>query len=217
MSKAYDFIHITKSGGSCFYFNTIKASNYRDFFEFDHDRNPMNPHGTVCSDVKNPIVIIRDVESRFYSMYKYWKNGSSLWGRSEEQIERVRDYSIIDFINLIKKRDLKKLIQLSDQKTIWLNHFLPSSHWIKENDYTKTIIIKYNNNLNNQFQKFFKYLGVDIGTTYPVLNKSLLIDEKEDWEKHRFEIDEFIFEYFKDDVRLIDTIMTEPSRFRLVI
>jgi len=187
------------------------------FFEFDQDRNPMNPHGTVCSDVKNPIVIIRDTESRFYSMYKYWKSGSLIWSRSAEQLARSKNQSVMNFINLLKKRDIKKLIELSDEKTIWLNHFLPSSHWIKERDYSKTIIIKYKKNLNNQFQKLFRYLEVDIGTTYPVLNKSLLNDEKEDWDKHKFEIDEFIFEYFKDDIGLIDAIMTEPSRFKLVI
>ena len=214
MKEKYHFIHITKSGGSCFYFNTTKAENYSDFIEFDRLKLA---HELTCAEVDNPIVIVRDVESRFYSMYRYWKYGSELWPRSIEKLEQTLHYSILDFIELLENGDMVKITELSDNETIWFKHFLPSSHWIKEKDYSKTVVVRYQRDLNEQFQKLFRRLGFDINANYPKINASRPDSSEKIWENNKAKINEFISKYFEDDIKLINSINSNPSLFRLVI
>ena len=92
----YTFIHPTKSGGTAVeryfkqhYSSTICGSG----------------HGNICKNNNNPIIIIRDVKTRFYSMYKYWKNGAvdTKYKRNKEWGCKYTDTTVLDFINMLKK------------------------------------------------------------------------------------------------------------------
>ena len=138
----YTFIHPTKSGGTALeqYF----SEHYRK------DINVKIGHFYACSNTNNPIIVVRDVKSRFYSMYKYWKNGAvdGVWKRSLHEIQQNKNISIYDFINTLKNNK-EKLIG----KFIQPIHFSNTCHWIPKNvNYKNIIIIKYEKNLNDKVQ-----------------------------------------------------------------
>ena len=115
----YTFIHPTKSGGTSIDEYFIK--HYKDFI------NNSSCHKNTCNDNNNSIIVVRDVQSRFLSMYKYWKNGSEKWKRVK------KDASLLDFITLLKTNK-KKLCG----GVINMHHFDNTTAWIKT-DYKNAI------------------------------------------------------------------------------
>lgn len=158
--------------------------------------------------------MVRDVKTRFYSMYKYWKNGAidGLWKRSLDEIQQNKNTSIFDFINILLNNN-KKLCG----KFIYSYHFYNTCYWIPKNvDYKNLIIIKYDTNLNDKVQKLINILNME-STNIPLnfVNVSNNINTEFDINDER--INNFIEKYFYDDIQLIKKINSQPELFKLVI
>lgn len=205
MSK-YTFIHPTKTGGTSV--ELFFKEHYSDYIVGEG-------HGNICTNENNPIIIVRDVKSRFFSMYKYWKNGAkdTKFKRSRKWIEEHKNVTILDFIHMLKSKKRKE--QLYSGFT-WDQHFDNITKWIKPNtNFKNIIIIRYEKNLNQKIQTLINRLGIkNKNVILPVSNVSLdtncvEIDNKE--------VKEFISEYFKDDIEFIRRINSNPHAFKLVI
>jgi hypothetical protein len=102
-------------------------------------------------------------------MYNYWKNGSISGNfiRGEQFIEKYSNYTIKDFIKLIKTNSDKDLYC----GFTWDAHFKPQTFWIKQNVYKKTIIIEYTSNLNDTVHALLNYLDIpDKNIVVPIVN-----------------------------------------------
>ena len=203
----YTLIHPTKSGGT----------SIENFF-YLHYRSSFRGmgHASICKNNNNPIIVVRDVKSRFLSMYKYWKNGSvdmKNFKRSEEFKKCNENVSIIDFINILKTNPE----ELCEGFT-WSAHFRTTCSWIdKKTDYKNIIVITYETELNPKIQKLINILGIENkniplpknNVSVPIYNENDLLDDPI--------VDDFINDYFKDDITLINTIKNNPELFKLVI
>ncbi len=201
----YTFIHPTKSGGTAVeryfkqhYSSTICGSG----------------HGNICKNNNNPIIIIRDVKTRFYSMYKYWKNGAvdTKYKRNKEWGCKYTDTTVLDFINMLKKNDR----QLYNGFT-WKQHFEPTVKWIHPScKYKNIIIIRYEENLNGKIQKLINRLGIpNKNIPVPIVNVSKSTNCE--YNGNDDIINNFISDYFKSDIEFIHKINTQPELFKLVI
>jgi len=208
MTIKYTFIHPTKCGGtSCdIYFK----KHYSDYIVG-------GDHSILCGNNNNPIIIVRDVKSRFLSMFKYWKSGAidTHYKRDEQFINKYKEMTILDFISLLKNKDYSKL----HVGFTWSSHFTPNSHWINNTDYKNIIILKYNHNLNDSIHKLINILNIpNKNVILPITNISKTIDKDiEIYEQNKDYINNFINEYFKDDVDLMNTINNFPEKFKFVI
>ena len=204
--KIYTFIHPTKSGG------TAVERYFRDYYK---DYIIGMGHATKCSNINNPIIIVRDVKSRFLSMYKYWKNGSvdNIFGKRDESWkQKYNNATVLDFIQILKND--KSLLY---HKFTHKEHYFNTTHWIGNTDYKNIIVIKYDNNLNNKIQKLLTALSIpNKNIVLPIINKSNSIDNKVCKTNNKY-VDEFIQNYFKDDIKLIKTIENKPGLFKLVL
>ncbi len=206
MNNKYTFIHPTKSGGTAV--ENYFSKHYKDYITG-------TGHETKCTNTNNPIIIIRDVKSRFYSMYKYWKNGSidSNFKRSSDFKEIHKSISILDFIDLLKYNKEKLYHGFT-----WNQYFENTNKWIGDTDYKNIIIIKYCNDLNDKIQKLINYLNIP-NKNIPLTKYNVSVDMS-DQDKLLMDdvnINEFIEDYFKDDIKLINIIENNPEQFKLVI
>ncbi len=201
----YRFIHPTKSGGTAVerYFKQYYSNNICG-----------QGHGDTCKNNNNPIIIVRDVKTRFYSMYKYWKNGAidTNYKRNEAWIYKYNDTTVFDFIRMLKSKDRQLY-----QGFTWKQHFDTTVKWIHPScKYKNIIIIRYEENLNVKIQKLINKLGIkNKNIPVPVVNVSKNTNCEYDIENKI--VNEFIHEYFKDDIELIHKINTQPELFKFVI
>ena len=170
-------------------------------------------HLNTCTNDNNPIIIVRDVRSRFLSMYKYWKNGAidTDYKYSYDMKNKNADVSILEFIHKLKnnKSDLYSSF-------IWDAHFANTTYWIANADYKNIIIIKYTDDLNEKIQQVINLLGIpNKNIPVPRVNISAPIDDES--ELYYTEVNNFIEEYFKDDIELLNTIENSPELFKFVI
>ena len=202
----YTFIHPTKSGGTAV---------ERYFRQYYNDYIVGIGHATTCSNTNNPIIIVRDAKSRFLSMYKYWKNGSvdNIFGKRDESWnKKYKKATIIDFIHMLKNN--KSLLYHTFTHK---EHYFNTTHWIGNTDYKNIIIIKYDTDLNNKIQRLLNILNIpNKNIVLSIINKSNSIDNKACKASNKC-IDEFIQEYFKDDIKLINTIEKKPELFKIVL
>lgn len=199
----YTFIHPTKSGGIAV--DEYFTEHYKEYI------SDSKLHKNKCTDTNNSIIVVRDVESRFLSMYKYWKYGSDRWKRDKKELKNI---SLIDFINLLKTNKKKLYGDI-----IWNQHFDTTTAWINT-DYKNIIVIRYTPNLNEKIQKLLQVL--DIPNKYiplPKTNISRTIDNEDDLRKQLNDpvVKEFIASYFKSDIELIEKIRFHPELFKHVI
>lgn len=201
----YTFIHPTKCGGTSVeqYFQ----NNYSQYIN-------AGGHGNKALNNNNPIIIVRDVKSRFISMFNYWKKGAidTRFKRSKEFINKVKTVTILDFIELLKNNKQSLYVDFT-----WNVHFQQTTQWINCN-YDKLIVIKYENDLNNKINELINYLNIN--------NKNIILEKKNITQKpnnndiylfESKEVNEFIEEYFKDDIKLLDDINNNPELFKFVI
>lgn len=200
----YTFIHPTKTGGTAceIYFKR----NYSQYIIGEG-------HYNVCRNDNNPIILVRPVEDRFISMYRYWKYGAidTIYQRPPEFIEKYKNYDIKNFIRLLKNKFENILyIGMTTEE-----HFAPVTKWINKIDYNNIIIIRYTRNLNQKINRLIdelnipnKHIKLPFMNISKSNNENIILDEEDMI---------FLKEYFKSDYDLIDKINNNPELFRLVI
>ena len=199
MSIKYTFIHPTKSGGT----------SVADYFEKHYkDYIKGNNHTNKCNNNNNPIIIVRDVKSRFLSMYKYWKNGSELYRDKKKDTSNV---SMLQFIELLKSNK-KQLFN----SYMWDVHYDNTEKWINNTDYKNIIIIKYDKDLNEKIQKLINILRIP-NKNIPLIKKNISKPINNESELNNPIVIKFIEEYFQKDIELINKIENNPELFKLVI
>ena len=204
----YTFSDPTKSGGTA-------CENY--FEKYYSKFITGKGHYNRCNNCINPIIIVRDVYSRFFSMFKYWKYGSidTKYKRSEKFIESNKDVTILDFITMLKNNQTQKLY---DDFT-WKLHFVNTTFWINNTNYKNIIVIKYVDDLNDKIHKLLNILEIpnkNIKLEHINISKNNNNDNIF-YEKNKKEIDDFINLYFKEDIKLMNTIEKNPEKFKYVI
>lgn len=200
----YTFIHPTKTGGTA-----CESFFHRHYSEYIKGQG----HNNKCTNDNNPIIIIRDPTDRFISMYKYWKYGSfdiDKYKRDDEFKNNYKNYTIKDFINLIKNKNHNDLYQ----NFTWDQHFHPIVKWIDNTDYNKITVILYERNLNEKINKLLDMLKIkNNGAKLPIINVS---DNKENIQLDNDDII-FIKTYFVDDLKLYDDVQNRSELFKHVV
>jgi len=211
--KRYIFIHPTKCGGTAIINFFMKVYPYHtiDNIGFRHEKQ--------CKDYDNPVIIIREPIDRFISMFKYWKSGSlpfKSWTDVNEFRERnsnfnmkYKSYTIKDFIKLLKRKDTCLYTKFT-----YPVHYESIIYWIKPEDYSKTIVIKYCEDLNSKLPEILEALEVQS------VNKEM---EKINISKNseKIKLDEEDINYIKSvynyDFELWDNINNNPALFKRVV
>jgi len=161
----YQFVHIPKTGGTCI--EDAIEMNYTDKFVYK------KPHALKCVNNEISITILRDPYERFISMFKYWKSGSDLRSRPDDFVEKYGEYTIKDYINLLKV-DSPALTRAFT----WDFHYAPATFWINNTNYKKIIIIKYCSDLDRKFKKLLTLLRIkDKQVPVPKTNVSTIKSE----------------------------------------
>ena len=205
----FTFIHVTKSGGTA-------LETY--FFEHYNAYITGRGHNEICTNSNNPIIVIRDAKDRFFSMYKYWKNGSEKaeFQRTEQWISQHKNVSIMDFIHMLKNKN-----EILYHNFTWDQHFCPTTTWISPDmDYKNLIVIKYDKNLNDKAQKLIDFLCIPKHENWvpvPFTNVSKTVNCDHNLNECDECVDAFINEYFKCDIELMEKITKHPELFKAVI
>ena len=201
----YTFIHPTKTGGTA-----VEEYFKKYYSEYIIGKG----HNTKCTNNNNPIIIVRDVKSRFLSMYKYWKNGAidTKYKYDNNCKDIHKDVTILEFIDILKTDKTKLYCSF-----IWNLHFENITTWIENTNYKNIIIIKYEKDLNEKIQKLINFLDIpNKNIQLPIVNVSVSIDNEHDLLNDP-DVNKFIEEYFKNDIKLLNSIQNNPELFKLVI
>jgi hypothetical protein len=149
-------------------------------------------------------------------MFKYWKAGAvdGLYKRTPAFKAKYANVTILDFIAMLKANSGELISGFT-----WGEHFTKTVHWINNTDYKHIAVVRYDSDLNSKLPRLLAGLGIpDKGVTLSRLNVS--VDNKKDDECYKENaqyVDEFVKEYFKEDVELMDAIENSPERFKLVV
>lgn len=204
----YGFIHIPKTGGTSIskFFN----DNYPNHFICSRfDGKPY--HSLNTSHIENPIAIVRCPFERFLSSYFYWKNGpvNGPWINKYNNHDRSH-ITIDEFIDYITNDS-----SFVNTSLTWGLHFKPQSYWIHTQDYGRTIIIRYQHNLQNSVIKLIQYLNLPAPHTAldkinisKYDNTSLALSDK---------TKRYIEAYYQSDLKLLHLINTRQGIFRVII
>lgn len=146
-------------------------------------------------------------------MYKYWKEGSSdsKYKRGQTWIKKYSNVSIDEFLQMIETRD--RLLFERNQFT-WNVHFENYSEWIKPEDFKKTTVIIYTENLNDKIENILYQLKIKSKNikldkfNVSKTSENIVLNETQ---KKRVQQ---IFEY---DFDLYDKVLTQKYLFRKVI
>ena len=199
----YIFIHPTKCGG------TALEQHFKKYYS---NYIYGTGHNNIASLRNNPIIVIRDPIGRFISMYKYWKNGAidTNYKRDNEWLEKMRDVSISDFINMIISKDNRL-----KTKFTWEVHYATYERWLKQNVWKNTIVIIYKPDLNESMHKLLNLLHINHkNEILPIKNKTKCFNENtqlndDDMQKLK--------KYFDYDFKLYDAVLNRPNEFLYVI
>ena len=199
----YTFIHPTKSGGTSI--NRYFQEYYIEYI------NISNCHKEICTDDNNPIIVVRDVKERFLSQYKYWKNGSELYSRNQDWKNDKKDATIYDYIEMIKNKDEKLIHEFT-----WRDHFLPTKHWFGETKYKNIIIIRYSRDMNEKIRGLLNYLDIPYNEI-PIKKVNITMKTYESIDMNDKKINDFLNDYYSEDIKLIEDINKNPELFRKII
>lgn len=204
----YQFIHPTKTGGTALaaiirecYYPIIKLSG--------------NTHNSRTWDYPNPIMVVRNPYDRFISMFNYWNKGSVDRAQHKRPDGWVSEYDTIDtFISIFSKSEEEQEEILRSNYT-WPEHFAEQSNWIRPEDYSRTIIIKYESDLEENFNKLISYLKITPRHSIIKFNnvsKKLIKDPSFTQEQK-----DFIQTRYSNDFKLWDKMHSSPEEFRHVV
>jgi len=200
LNDKYTFIHVTKSGGSAveIYFE----KHYSDYIMG-------KTHSYRAEKYNRPIIIVRNPIDRFISSYHYWKNGSH--DRNTRQPDFHAKYgncSIKNYIHLIKNNIRGELVY----GFTWREHLYKQSDWLAPEFYANSIVIIYENDLQNKIYQLLDYIGVEnkkiplpkYNITRVKEGENVVLDENDlTW----------LREHFKEDFKLWDNLHNHPEMF----
>ena len=201
-TKKMSFIHPTKCGGTAV--ENFLYSNYSRYFSLEKG------HGPTCLNHNNSVIIVRDPIDRFKSIYKYWKYGSAMYERDNDFIQKYGNVSVKQFIHFLKTNATEHLYN----KATWDVHFKPITHWIRNTQLNKIIILKYQKDIDPSIQKLLRLLKIPTnGKKVPHVNitkkKEVVVLDDEDIA--------FVKDYYQTDYALWEKIEQTPTLFRCVI
>lgn len=192
--ECFKLIHPTKTGGT-YICDTLYAHKLIP--------KPRGHHGPVCDQHPNPIISLREPVDRFKSMYKYWRFGGYKYGASDRE-----GGSVDDFIDAITSASH----ELNTNHTSNM-HVKPQTYWIKPSDYSKTIVVRYTDDMSSQVKKLLEYLEITSDSiSSDRINKSM----GDDFELTR-EQKIFVENFYQEDFDLWSDVSHRPSLFKHVI
>ena len=199
-TDTYTFIHPTKTGGTTF--ENYIEKHYNTYIKG-------RGHKKKCAHVDNPIIILRNPYDRFISSYKYWKNGSANFPRPIDWKKYNNHVTIDDYIEMVKNKDENLIFKATGE-----DHYAPQTHWIKPEDYKKTIVITYSKGAMEK--KIFDLLEkLYIKNKYVPYDK-INVSYGEDISLTPQQMKK-IYKLYEDDFILWDKLHNNKSLFRNVI
>lgn len=201
----YGFVHIPKTGGTSVC--KFLLDNYPDNFICSRfDNKPY--HSLTTKDIDNPIVIIRCPIERFLSSFYYWKYGPKNGPWVNKYNNHNNQISIEKFIELFESDP-----SIVNTNITWRLHFQPQHDWIFNEDFAKTVIIKYHNDLQKSILKLIKYLNLnDPSSKLEAIN----ISKKEPITITNI-VKNYILNKYQKDYELIELINSTQNIFRQII
>lgn len=230
VSKPYQFVHIPKTGGTAlgqhfaqYYSEHIEPDTwlYRDgkFRSKPALVNYFLPmidkwtqkcyfkrvnHGVTTRQANNAILVLRDPIERIVSGYNYWKQGSDM--RPAENVNASIEYYIV---NILRQNHSALRSPVS-----WSAHYKPMSDWIHEEDYAKTTVVLYNQDLNVVLRPLMKHLNITFK------NKNITIRNKSKQNANvtlSSTAKSLVKRIYANDFELLHLVHTHPERFSAVI
>lgn len=204
----YTFVHIPKTGGLSIKSTILKYNlPVNDDVSIKNCKHYLSHHTTLCSIDNNPIIVVREPLDRFKSLYFYWKQVSLQFAINNHDTDN--HYEISDFISILKNHEL-----LISNRRIWNSHLQTQTFYINNCPFENIIVIKYE---KDKIVEKFKTLFND--TCYGnIPNKIIHTTEYND---HDFKLTneqyKFIYEYFKEDFKLYETLQKSPEVFKKVL
>lgn len=188
-----EFVHIPKTGGQ----------SISDYLNLRTEK----AHSLRCDSNGSYFTVVREPISRFDSMYRFWRNGSTEHRRDHVFKKKVQDVTVKDYICMIQE-------QKSDLCHAFTTdaHVKPQSYWIPRDSWPNVVVIRYQSDMKVQLQKILEYLGRSQTKALPLRNVS---------NGSRETLDEYdllwVREYYKDDFELWDHVNNSPELFKNVI
>lgn len=200
------FVHIAKSGG-----NTIEKlirSRYANFF-----LHPSFGHKQKNIDYPYSFAIVREPVDRFLSSYFYWKNGAinSEWSFKKQFVRKAK--TIDEFMYYWDNNDSEFIRQLDTEITKPQWHFSPQKSWLIDSANNRTIILQYSNDIDVQFSKLLKLLGLPKLEVVKKIN--VTSNKNEDYDREA--VSKWVERVFHEDVLLWNNIINDTNNFLKVI
>jgi len=187
------FVHIPKTGGQ----------SISDYLNLGTEK----AHSLRCDSDGSYFTVVREPISRFESMYRFWKNGSTEHRRDHVFKKKVADVSIKDYIRMIQdqKSDLFHAFTTDA-------HVKPQIYWIPKSAWSNVVVIRYQSDMKVQLQKILEYLGRSQTKALPLRNVS-------NGPRETLDKDDLVWvkEYYKDDFELWNSVSNHPELFKVVI
>jgi len=206
-SIEYGFVHIPKNGGTsvCEFLH----KNYPKTFVCNTINGKAPYHSLTTAHADVPIVIIRNPVDRFLSAYYYWRNGPINGPHKKVYKDHpYTDLTIDQFIDLLQKN--KSIVNSS---ITWDVHFNPQYYWIKEEDYAKTIVIRYVKDLSDSIYSLVDYLKLP-KYQYPMQKINTCCYNPIELSKYSLD---YINSVYYKDFALWQSVLSKDNIFKLII